>query len=316
MNRDQNAQTPRSEPLRYRYRSFFVGLFILIPLLSIPIFILFAVVKSDFFEKWRIFHVQYQSSEGLQNGNAVIMRGIAVGHVDQVSLNEQGSVDVTINVKRRYGNLVKKSSVARLKQKSFVVGDWEIELTAGLPATPLAADGDTLAGELPIELGRTVEDASSMVASVGAIVKRIENGEGVLGRMLKDDSLVGSVDQLLRKANNLMAGVNGTVNRADAMIAKLSQFAESGKAATDSFGVFARNAEDMLVEVHGAVGSLDTLMRQAYGLPRSADTLISVLKKDLQEAGIILKALENHWLLRRAVRKAREEEKTWENNSP
>ena len=120
-----------SEQFHRKHRNFFVGLFILIPLVLLPAFLLYTLIKMSYLEKTSYLFVKYDNAAGLGKNAAVTVLGIKVGYVESVRLNGAGYIDVTMKVKRDCMRLVKKDGLARLQQKNVAIGDWEIELTGG-----------------------------------------------------------------------------------------------------------------------------------------------------------------------------------------
>jgi phospholipid/cholesterol/gamma-HCH transport system substrate-binding protein len=308
MNTKEHVSQAVEEPFHYRYRNFFVGLFILVPALIVPALIVYSLVKSDMLEKWRELYVSYESGEGLQNGSSVNVRGIKVGHVKSVSLNERGEVDVLFRIKSRYAKFVKKNSVARLKQSNFVVGDWEIDLVGGGQYSPSAEEGDTLKGEVPVQLGQTVQQVTNMVASFETILQSILAGEGLLGRLLESDTLEEMASGLLQRVERMFGQVDRLVLGAHEMVAKLGAFGEHGTATVDTLMTFSHHADSLVAMLHVVADDLDGLVGTLGGMPADVDTVLQGLKKDVDEAEVLLRGLQNHWLFRRSVRKAREKE--------
>jgi len=297
------------EPFHYRHRTFFVGLFILVPLCSIPIFIITVLIRSDLFENRRQVYVRYESAQALQPGSAVNIRGIKVGHVKSVKLDNAGSVVVCLGIGIDYAPLVKKNTVARLKQRNFVVGDWEIELVGGGRYEPAVQNGDTLAGDCPLQLDATLAQVTSMVGSVDSMLLRIRAGEGIIGSLLGGgDSLAKRTGDIGDRVTGLLDDIDRTIGNANAMIRALALFGESGKTAIDSFQVVAGEARLLVDEAGEALRKLDAIAEAVSPLASGADSLIREIRFEIREADTLLQALKRHWLFTRRIRKIREGE--------
>jgi hypothetical protein len=69
------------------------------------------------------------------------------------------------------------------------------------------------------------------------------------------------------------------------------------------------NVEGLITKIDAVVVNIDSLIAGFGSLPEDAGTLLNLLQKDLQEAEILLKGIENHWLLRRTIRKQKKLQK-------
>ncbi|MBD3391172.1 MAG: MCE family protein [Chitinivibrionales bacterium] len=297
----------RREPFHYRHRNLFVGLFILVPVVLIPDLVVYALVRSDFLENWHHLYVQYENAEGLEKGSTVNIRGINVGHVESLSLNKRGHVDVRFRVKSRVAPLVKKNSVVRLKQKNFVVGDWELHIGGGGEFAPAAEEGDTLKGELPLQLDQTVQQVTHMVASLESILQKIMAGEGALGYLMGKDTLDDAAAGFAARIDKLFDRVDALLADADAMLASLTSFGSHGTATVDTLMTFSHHADSLVASLHETARHLDGLVKDMEGVPAGVDEVIEGMKRDVKEAEVLLKGLQNHWMFRKAVREARED---------
>ncbi len=113
-----------------------------------------------------------------------------VGRIENVSLNPGGFVDVKLKIKREYMPYVRRDSKARLQQKNVAIGDWEIDITRGSPASPPAQSGDTLESEVQAPLAKTLDQVTKTVETLQKILQNILEGKGTVGRLMKEDTLV------------------------------------------------------------------------------------------------------------------------------
>jgi hypothetical protein len=213
-----------------------------------------------------------------------------------------------LKINRKLAGLVKKSSVARLMQKNFVVGDWEIELSAGKEYAPAADEGDTIVGDCPLQLDATLHQIAVMVSSVDSLVCGIRNGQGLIGQLIAGDSLDEIAGKIKERSSKLMKDIDMTLVSANSMISNISMFGESGRTATDSFQVFATEAMAFLDDADCVFRRLDTIAQDIQTLPPGADSLLAGLQREITEADTLIRALKEHWLFRRGIRRMRKTE--------
>lgn len=293
------------DPFHYRHRNIFVGLFMCIPLLVIPALLTFALVKSEIFEKWIEVYIRCETGTGLKSTTPVNVLGNEVGHVYSVKLNEEGYVDVVLRIKHRFHRFIHKDSKATIKQKNFVFGDWEIDLTMGNTSSSLIKDGDTLEVDYPVRLDKLVAQLMEMMTPLENIFQSIASGEGILKHIFGSDTLMPKTNEIFHKINKLFGEVDFTIDKANIMIERLTDFSEHGNVTIDSIMSLFGNVEGLINKIDAVVVNIDSLIAGFGSLPEDANTILNLLQKDLHEAEILLKGIEDHWLLRRTIKKHR-----------
>ncbi|MBD3345439.1 MAG: MCE family protein, partial [Chitinivibrionales bacterium] len=254
----------------------------------------------SFMEKWTELHVKYASTTGLNTSNDITINGIKVGHVKTMTLDDSGYVQVALKIKEKYMPLVKKDSKAKLKQKGFAVGDWEVALTMGSPGASPATAGDTLEAVLPLPLGKTITQITDMVGTIQTILTHVSEGKGSVGRILMEDSLYRQIHGITRQVTGIAAGANTTLSNFDSVIVSFSDLGKDGGMLIDSVVCMINQFEKFVV-------GLDTLVGNVQSVPKELSNTLNILERDLGETEIILKAIQKHWLLRKRVKKVLEE---------
>lgn len=309
MKTDTGTHRIYREPFHYRHRSFFVGLFVLIPLVLIPAVLLYTLIKADFMQSKATLYANFGQG-GLKRGDVVKIQGEKVGDVRRVTLNRQGRVDVELAVQERYLDLIRGDSRAVLQQKNFFVGDWEIDITIGSEIAGPVGEGDTLQGGLKFDVALTLRQVTDMVGAVDSVMKSISQGEGLLGRLLAEDTLADVAVGFAYKLDRLVDEVNGVLRNANGMIDRLALMGDRGVETLDTLKGFAQGADTLVGELRRVSANLDALVGDLGSVPDDFGEVMVLLKREVVEMEVLLKALQRHWLFRRSVRKVREEEET------
>jgi phospholipid/cholesterol/gamma-HCH transport system substrate-binding protein len=296
-----------NEPFVRRHRPFFVGLFVLIPVFTIPALLVFSVIKNDSWQKWCTLHMFYRNSQGLKKGNQVSMSGTAIGHVRDVDLIRERKVHVAIDINDRYRHLVKKNTKARLKQRGFV-GDWEIELAGGTRESPNVEDGDTLMIEkvpalddfIEVAVG-VIDTATSLLNTIAAIIKGLEAGEGTAGQVLKNDTLFRNINQAAANTVGITSGAiritgdaRNTIRGVDSLLAVLTGVGKDGAAVVDTLASLINTVNKTIEEAGGILKNLKTVSDET-------PELMDRLKGDLEEVELLMNSLQRNWLIRGAT---------------
>jgi len=299
------------EPFVRRHRNFFVGLFVAIPVIAVPVLIIFTILKSDGLQKWCTLNVICENSQGLKRGNQVSMSGISVGHVQKVDLIKEKEVYISFDINSRYKPLVKKDTRARLRQRGFV-GDWEIELTGGGEGVAEAEEGDTLRSEKAATMDEIIEVAVNLIDTATVLIgelmfvaREINSGEGTVGRLLKDDTLYRYINQisvgalgLTSDVRRLTAEARGAIGRADSM---LVSFKDMG-ASVSAIGMTLVDSLTTLINtVNKSFDDIGQILNNLKTVSGDAPELMDRLKADLEEAEFLMKSLQKNWLFRKAM---------------
>ncbi len=213
-----------------------VGLF-----LVVAFFILIAlfelVGKETIFERMVEYRTSFKSIPGLKVGDPVRLAGVDVGTVKDVRV-VGARVEVAMRVKP--GTPVKTDSIATIKLTSLL-GTNFVDLTFGSPTAQVAPDGSllqsseppdlntllarlndaagdiqTLAKQFNEGLGKSMEPIASAFQSMDKIAKKIESGQGTLGKLIADDYLYREIQGIagnLNKVSDQIARGQGTLGK-------------------------------------------------------------------------------------------------------
>jgi ABC-type transporter Mla subunit MlaD len=294
MNKSMDIQRSTSEAFHRKHRNLFVGLFIIIPIIVLPIFLLYTFIKTDLLEKSDYLYVKFSNAGGLAGNNAVTILGMKVGYIEAVGLNAGGYIDVKMKIKRRYLPLVKKDSKARLQQKNVAIGDWEIEVTEGTKAAPGAKSGDTLESVVLAPLAKTLDQVTKTVETLQQIMQNVLDGKGTVGKLFKEDSLVTLAKSIERSANNLILRAHSTLARVDTILIKVAQIGDKGKTVADSIVVISGMVARLITDVNLLVNSVQTTSQDLPGV-------MNRVQGDISEVELMLKALQNNFLIKSGI---------------
>jgi len=297
-----------AEPFVRRHRTFFVGLFVVVPLLTVPALILFTIAKNDLLEKWYRLYAVYENSHGLQNGNQVTMSGTAIGHVRSVELVKEREVWVHFAVRSRYKHLVKQDTRARLRQKGFV-GDWEIELTGGSDNFAVIRDGDTLSTENVPTMDWAIEVAVKMLDTATLLLSRfneitedIHAGKGMVGQLLKDESLYGNLQTIVSNTaaitadgRRVMRDVNRTIDNVNTLLLDVNKavgdVSAGGLTMMDTLA-------NVITSMRGTLDDVGHIMKDLKTVSGEVPEIMDRLQYNLGQAELMMRSLQSNWFFR------------------
>jgi phospholipid/cholesterol/gamma-HCH transport system substrate-binding protein len=257
-----------------------VGLFLVVAfLILIALFEL--VGKETIFGRMLDYRTSFKSIPGLKLGDPVRLAGVDVGTVRDIRVIG-ARVEVAMRVKP--GTPVKTDSIATIKLTSLL-GTNFVDLTFGSPAAQIAPDGSllqsseppdlntllvrlndaagdiqTLAKQVNEGLGKSIEPISSAFQTMDKIAKRIEKGEGTLGRLIADDGLYREIRGMaanLHQVSDQIAKGQGTLGKLladDALYGDLRSLSADLRGTTGSLN-------RVMKDIESGKGSLGKLVR-------------------------------------------------------
>lgn len=199
-----------------------LGLLIVAGLVIFTLGIFFIGNKQNLFGDSIMLSSVFKNVNGLQPGNNVRYSGVKVGTVKEIKFLNDTAICVDMLLKRESGNLIKYSAVATINSDGLVGSMVLNILPNSEPSSRTIKEGDTLeslsqvaTADMLNTLNKTNENAALLTADLLKITNSINAGEGVLGNLLKNETLAKNIQESA-------ANLNETTNSARAGIHKLN----------------------------------------------------------------------------------------------
>ncbi|MCX7977949.1 MAG: MlaD family protein [Bdellovibrionaceae bacterium] len=308
---------------RVRFNKFerVAGLFIGVAILGSIMAALSIAVKQGWFEPKIYFHTTFQNADGVHTGTLVQMSGLRAGSVDDVELQEDNKIKVTFYILGKFRDRVKTDSRAQLI-RPFVIGDRVLDVTVGSPGAPLLPENEYMAANETLDImtimsGKTVSHHLSKLTSM---VENLSNLAQALLSRERTESFVSIFDRISPLIDNL--NVLST------------EFIKLGRQAThqENLKHVLSNANKLthdlnliipgIVEANpGAGREIGSLIGRLNAISAEMNQMMAELGPDgpaaarrayeaLNEATILIKAMQRSYFFRDAVSDIRKEEST------
>jgi phospholipid/cholesterol/gamma-HCH transport system substrate-binding protein len=200
-----------------------LGILIVAGLTIFTLGVYFIGNKQNLFGDSIMLSSVFKNVNGLQLGNNVRYSGVNVGTVKDIKFLNDTAICVDMLIDRESGNLIKHSSLATINSDGLV-GSMVLNI---LPNSEVSSrtikEGDTLeslsqvaTADMLNTLNQTNENAALLTADLLKITNSINAGEGVLGDLLKNETLAQNIQEsaanLNETTNSAREGLN-KINR-------------------------------------------------------------------------------------------------------
>lgn len=321
-------------------RAITVGLFIVLGLVFLLAGILtIGNMRSTFVKKILVTAI-FDDVNGLQAGNNVWFSGVKIGTVNKLSFYGENQVRVMIKVDEKSQQYIRKDAKAKISTDGLI-GNKIIIIYGGTSMAEAVEDGDTLGIEKLIssdEMMSTLQQNNTNLLAITTdfrtISKKLVDGEGSIGKLLKDESLYNSLGVTLaalerssanaekltasvslygEKLNQKGALANDLVTdttifkNVQASVRQLKQLTITAGEAADHLNAASKNVSIATSKLDNQSSPLGVLLYDEA----SAEHLKATLKnleggsKKLDED---LRALQDNFLLRRYFKKQKKAE--------
>ena len=288
--------------------------------------------EGNLFNKTFTVSAIFKNVEGLKEGDNVWLSGVKIGIVKTVQIVSEGKVIVTLSLKDKQNEFIKKNATAYVGSDGFV-GNKIVIIRPGTEAN-IIHDNDTINALSPTDTQELFNiakevgvNARSISDDIKLISARLNKGEGVFGELLRDgpishdlrEGIVSlktageNTNQFTGEAKKLMDKING----GDGLITRLindSSYAITFDSTLQNISSTGANSKkisedlkDIITRINtkdNAVGVLlsDTLFAKKMRLTLD-NTESATLKLDQN-----MEALKHNFLLRGYFKKQKKKE--------
>jgi phospholipid/cholesterol/gamma-HCH transport system substrate-binding protein len=299
---------------RYKFRQMneLTGLVVLGVLALVLAGLVFSAHSQQWFARKYAFNVLLpeEGALGLRPGADVMILGVSVGLVDDISVGNDGRMTARVKIRRDFARFVRIDSTASIKKVFGVAGDSFIEITRGalrplppdqpqivclvvedslgrmekmladvhselMPVVKRAGDGFDEWTKLGGELRKNGEQLRQLVGRLDNLAAGVEQGKGTAGKLLTDTSLADEAMKLLNRGNDA--------------IGQLQDIETNLNVAVNNV----QNGTTRLPEITEAMAN------EAKDLPG----LVQQTQVSMRELERLIEALQRNWFVRKYVNK-------------
>jgi phospholipid/cholesterol/gamma-HCH transport system substrate-binding protein len=222
-----------------------VGVFVLCGLILAAVAIFYVTGGNFFGAKYRLVAYMPEVS-GLASGAPVDLDGIPVGNVESLSLTPHPrdvahSVTVVLQVDKKYQDQIRTDSSASIATQGLL-GDQYVNITRGINGTILPNNGvlrtKNVAGtnEVIARSAELMQSATALTDALRVTIDGINEGQGSLGKFMKDPALYNHLDETVAKVDAMATSIqqgqgslgklmtsDDLYNKADSAVSKVDE---------------------------------------------------------------------------------------------
>lgn len=206
-----------------------LGIFVVTGIIIFTLGVYFIGSQQNLFgESIRVNSI-FKNVSGLQLGNNVRFAGVDVGTVKEITILNDTAINVNMSIDIKTARLIRKSSQASIRTDGLV-GSMIVNI---LPGDHLEKElikyGDTIKSIVKIApvdmlttLNTTNENAALLTADLLKITNAINNGEGLLGSLLKDDDLVVNIKLSMSHLEKTSKAASRSIERLNYILSEVN----------------------------------------------------------------------------------------------
>lgn len=184
-----------------------LGMFVVIGLIVFAGTVYFVGKKNNLFGSTFNLTAQFKSAGGLKEGNNIRFSGINIGTINAITLRDS-VVIVDMVIRKNVQEFIKKDARATIGSDGLM-GDKVLSISSGTFSNSPVKDGDTILTIKPIDmedimasLKTNVDNAGIITAQLADFTYKINNGKGIMSKIIGDESMSRSLQATLGNLQN------------------------------------------------------------------------------------------------------------------
>jgi len=281
--------------------------------------------QKGLFESRNHYVLVTAKATNLKLGMPVEVAGIAIGTVQAVDLAADGTVRVVLAVPRKHARWVRSDSVFVLEQP--LLGASRIAVNSGDMKNPELPDQavrrlvinsslDNILVQADVLLGRVQAITNNFADPKGSFNLTLAHLEkltgkmeqrGILEAMTNDQKSVAAINTALVKSQDVAAGLDQTIQRADTLLKSLHERLNKPggtlEKADDILGETLGTLQDTRASLKQVKAVLDNSVKISSSAAESTDNLVVLRQRvdsALRKTDTMLDELHNRWPFARA----------------
>lgn len=286
-----------------------VGLFILIGLIFFAGGVLVIGNMRKIFVKQLYVNALFTDVNGLTKGNNVWFSGVKVGTVQELNFTKNNGVLVTFSIEEKSKDFIYKDAFAKISSDGLI-GSPIIVIGEGTPASGVVETGHRFKVEREDsqqDMMKTLQENNKNILAITndlkSIVGRIEEGEGSVGKLLKDEELYAGLKTSVGNLQAASVNISGMSSNLNGFSKKLTDpealpnqlltdrtIMPALKGSMNDLSVSTQNLKESSVVVKSSVNELSATVSK---IGNEKESVLGVMLNDPEAAKYVKGTLNN-----------------------
>jgi hypothetical protein len=204
------------------------GAFIVLTALLVVTFFVGAGLRNRWLLPRTTFHTLVRQGDGLRRGSPILLSGVEVGEVGELSIQDDNRIDVELRVLDRHAHRLREGTHAQVR-RVFGIGEKRVHLTTSDRPGRVLAAGTLLPAEEPLEVldlmaemdfGTYLRTLDRALSALEPVLSRLEDEHGfdrLVATFERVDRMLGAMEEPLVALIKDPA-LRGTVTGAHALL--------------------------------------------------------------------------------------------------
>jgi phospholipid/cholesterol/gamma-HCH transport system substrate-binding protein len=259
-----------------------LGIFVTIGCFLFVGVIYFISAKQQLFNKTFQVSGVFSDVSGLQAGNNVRFSGITVGIIENIKIESDTTVRVTLLIQEDVRRFIKKDAEATIGSEGLM-GNKICIISPGTSGQPPIENNDVIRTKPPLNLDQamatlktTGDNVSQITGDLADIVHTIRQGKGTLGQLFMDSTYLSQAKANLTQMTGDVAVISGTLRSGKSSLGKLLMDSTYLKEPIDNAIRITSDLSDIIGSVHAGKGVMGRLLMDSSSALMMDTTLTNV----------------------------------------
>ena len=306
------------------------GIFVLVTILGVLLTAVSAAIKQGWFETKVYYTTSFENADGIHQGTMVQIAGLRAGSVEDIELLKNKRIKVGFYVLNKYRDSVKEDSTVQLI-RPFIIGDRVVDVSVGDENSKILADNGLVKSEETMDLmtimsGKKIGSYLNKLSQVTdnlyelltafadpertrSLVKIFDKIDPMVSNMTEMSSEVTKLSRQVTHDGNVQKVLANTVILTRELNMVLPELNKQNPQLASELAGVVRNLNQMTNDLKVIGPAFASVGSE---LPGAAKRAVEALN----EATILIKAMEKSIFVRGNIKEVREEEASAPRRSP
>lgn len=203
--------------------------------------------KQGLFRSTFTLFLDVADAQEADAGTSVRLRGVEVGAVSRIEFidghNTESKVRLHLEIDEKFRDRLFNDATAQIQSRGLL-GTSVISIVPGRPAAGLLASDTIRVVEQP-DLAKVTAKLYAVADRTEALLKEIQESNGTLVRLLRDDDLYHDFRQITTEAKSVLVNANESIGAVKSEVSTVKEFVRNGQEAVQAIKQNAEALKDL-----------------------------------------------------------------------